>query len=107
MPRRLARLIGWIHSRLRVRRDPDADMAEEIRLHLEQRASEFVARGLTPEQARTAAHRQFGPVEPVKEACRDERRRARWFESLSRDVQSGLRILSASFHKSANVFRLY
>jgi predicted permease len=69
-------------------------MAEEIRLHLEQRASEFVAQGLTPEQARAAAHRQFGPVEPVKEACRDERRRVAWLETTWQDLRYGARSLA-------------
>jgi predicted permease len=69
-------------------------MAEEIRLHLEQRIGEFIAQGLTPEQARAAAHRQFGPVEPVKEACRDVQRSAPWLESVWQDLRYGVRSLA-------------
>jgi predicted permease len=68
-------------------------MAEEIRLHLEQRIAEFIAQGLSPDQARAAAYQQFGPVEPVKEACRDERRRPRRLESVARDLATAMRML--------------
>jgi hypothetical protein len=94
MPSWISRLIGGLRARLRLRPDPDADMAEEIRLHLEQRISEFLAQGLSPEQARTAAHRQFGPVGPVKEACRDERRRAVWIGTVWQDLRYGVRSLA-------------
>jgi predicted permease len=93
MPSRLSGLIGGLRARLGLRPDPDAEMAEEIRLHLEQRIAEFIAQGLSPAQARTAAHQQFGPVEPVKEACRDERRRAPFAESVGRDLRMSVRLL--------------
>jgi hypothetical protein len=68
-------------------------MAEEIRLHLEHRIREFVDRGFSEEQARVEAYRQFGPVESVKEACRDERRRPVWVESTWQDLRYGVRSL--------------
>jgi predicted permease len=91
---RMTRLLAWTRSRVRWRRDPDADLAEEIRLHLEARIRAFVAQGLTADQARAAAHRQFGPVEPVKEACRDERRRAAWIGTVWQDLRYGIRGLA-------------
>lgn len=51
----------------------DADMAEEMRLHLERRAEENLAAGMSPEDARYAALRRFGGVEQVKERCREQR----------------------------------
>lgn len=88
--RRLAR---WIGSRRRSRRETEADMAEEIRLHLEQRTREFLAQGLTPEQARTAARRRFGSVDAVKDACRDERRSAAWLGTCWLDLRHAARSL--------------
>jgi len=94
MPEWISRLIGMAKSRAGRRRDPDAELAEEIRLHLERRIQEFVDRGLSPEQAKAAAYRQFGPVEPVKEACRDERRRAVLVGTVWQDLRYGVRSLA-------------
>lgn len=68
-------------------------MAEEIRLHLEQRTSEYVADGLSPHEARYAALRRFGPVEPVRELARQQRPSA-WVEGLLRDARQAVRSLS-------------
>ena len=50
------------------------------------------ARGLTPEAARQAALRDFGGVEQVREACRDERGLP-FFETTTRDLRWSLRVL--------------
>ncbi len=50
----------------------DAEMAEEMRLHLERRIEENIAGGLSPEDARYAAQREFGGVEQIKERARDQ-----------------------------------
>ena len=45
----------------------DAEMAEEMRAHLEMQAAENVKRGMSPIEARYAARRSFGGVEQIKE----------------------------------------
>jgi hypothetical protein len=42
--------------------DVPRDVRSEIQFHLEMRAQEFVAAGLTPEAARLAATQAFGDV---------------------------------------------
>ncbi len=57
-----------------VRRDRvDAEMAEELRAHLDLQTAENIARGLSPADARHAALRAFGGVEQIKERARDQR----------------------------------
>jgi hypothetical protein len=56
------------------RRQADEELDEEIRYHLEQQIQEHIAKGLTPELARTTVLRAFGGVERRKEECRDMRR---------------------------------
>ncbi|MCX6953490.1 MAG: permease prefix domain 1-containing protein, partial [Verrucomicrobia bacterium] len=74
------------------RRRLDADLAEELRLHLEHRTEENIAAGMSPADARDAATRQFGGVEQVKERCRDARR---WtgLEQLLQDLRFAVRSL--------------
>ena len=68
-------------------------MAEEMRLHLEQRAEENIANGMSPEEARYAALRKFGGVEQAKELARDQRSWV-WFEQLRQDVRFAARGLA-------------
>lgn len=70
----------------------DADMAEELRAHLEMQEAENRGRGLSPDEARYAARRQFGGVEQIKERAR-EQRSGRWVEDLARDLRRSLRSL--------------
>ncbi len=46
-------------------------MTEEMRQHLEQRAVDFAADGLPPDEARLAAQRRFGNVAAIQERARD------------------------------------
>jgi hypothetical protein len=68
----------------------EADLDDELRFHLEAAIEENVARGMDPAAARTAALLEFGGVEQVKEACRDERGLP-WLETTARDVRWSLR----------------
>ena len=75
------------------RRSPlDAALDEEVRGHLDLLAAEYERRGLTPDDARHAARRAFGGVEPMKERYRD-RRGVSILSDLSRDVTFALRLL--------------
>jgi hypothetical protein len=55
------------------RRRLEAEMAEEMRLHLEARIQENITAGMQPDEARYSALRKFGGVEQAKERCRAER----------------------------------
>ena len=64
----------------------DAEMAEEMRAHLELQTQENLARGMVPDEARFAARRQFGGVEQVKERAREQRSLV-LLEHLVRDLR--------------------
>ncbi len=53
------------------RRDTEAEMAEEMRFHLEQRAAEYADDGLSATEARAAAQRRFGNTAALQEHARD------------------------------------
>jgi putative ABC transport system permease protein len=74
------------------RKKLDAEMAEELRGHLELQTERNLADGLSPEEARYAARRQFGGVEQVKEQARAQRGLV-WLENVLRDLALGARLL--------------
>ncbi|HEY1107869.1 MAG TPA: ABC transporter permease, partial [Opitutaceae bacterium] len=74
------------------RRNVEAEMAEEMRLHLERRTQEKMADGLPSEAARQAAQREFGGLAQMQERCRDERRFL-WLEQSAQDVRYAFRQL--------------
>ncbi|MGA2097640.1 MAG: ABC transporter permease [Candidatus Acidiferrum sp.] len=62
----------------------------ELQFHLEQQIADYIAAGMTREEAQRRANLEFGGVERFKEECRE----ARWenhLELLYRDLQSTLR----------------
>ncbi|HEY1109072.1 MAG TPA: ABC transporter permease [Opitutaceae bacterium] len=72
----------------------DADLSDELRLHLELRVQRNIEAGLSPDEARQAALRAFGGVEQIKERCRDERGRGwLWLEQSLQDVRQAGRSL--------------
>jgi predicted permease len=83
----LDRLLGT----LRPRRS-DADLQEELRLHMALAAEDAQRRGENPEQAARAARLRFGSVSQSMESMRD-RRGIPWLQDLIRDVRHGLRAL--------------
>lgn len=70
----------------------DRALDEELRYHLEREAERNRAGGLSTEEARLAALRNFGGVERAKEECR-EARGVRLIEDLGQDLRYGLRTL--------------
>ncbi len=62
--------MNWL-DRIRARRTVDADLAEEIAQHLEERIETLVREGRTPEAARRQARREFGSVAFIAERGRD------------------------------------
>jgi hypothetical protein len=51
--------MNWIRQTL-LRRQIDRDVDDEIQQHLEEKAAEFVAQGISPAAALLAARREFG-----------------------------------------------
>ena len=73
----------------------DADMEEEMRLHLELRVQERIRAGLSPEQARFAARRRFGNPTVLREMSHMAWG-WQWFERFLQDVSYGLRAMLRS-----------
>src|SRR5580704_11115320 len=73
----------------------DVELHNEIQTHLDLLAAEHVRRGMSPADARLAARREFGGVDQVKEAYRDQRG---WpfLESLVQDARYAIRNLRRS-----------
>ena len=63
----------------------------ELRFHLEKQIADYVAAGLSPEEARRRANLQFGALESVKQQSR-EARRASFIDTLIQDVRYALRL---------------
>jgi predicted permease len=74
------------------RRQLDADLEEEMRLHRELREQEHVERGLSPREAYYAAQRRFGNDLLLRERSRDMRGWS-WLENPLQDIRYGLRQL--------------
>lgn len=70
----------------------EADLDDEIRLHIELETEKNVRAGMTPADARRAAMRAFGGIEVTREAHRDGRG-SRWIEDFAADARVGRRTL--------------
>ncbi len=72
------------------RRTLELEMQAEMRDHLERATQRLIERGMTPEQARMEARREFGNVGSLQEQARDARG-SRWLEALVGDVRFAFR----------------
>jgi predicted permease len=61
------------------------DVDDELRYHVERQVAEYVARGMSPAEARTAALRAFGGVQRYKEEVEDEHA-FQLFDQLRQDL---------------------
>jgi putative ABC transport system permease protein len=77
------------------RNQVEQDLSEELQFHLEQKIHEYVAGGLTSEEARRQARREFGGLEQSMENCRDTRRVSQ-IQDCVQDLRFGLRLLRNS-----------
>lgn len=77
------------------RRAAEAEMEEEFRFHIEQATLRNMKRGMDPDEARRAAHVEFGGVERQKERTRDERG-IRLFVNSGQNLRYAWRILRKS-----------
>src|SRR5882724_12213245 len=85
---------AWFH-RLRGlfrKKNREAEMAEEIRQHLDGLIERNVAAGMPPEEAEQAALREFGGLEQIKEIAR-EQRVWMWLDEFFQDIRFGARML--------------
>jgi putative ABC transport system permease protein len=87
LPLRLRSLFG--------RNRVEQDLSEELQFHLEQKTQEYVASGLTHDEACRKARGEFGGIELSKENCRDTRR-VSYILDLLQDLGFGLRMLRKS-----------
>ena len=71
----------------------ERELEDELHGHLDSLADENIRRGMSPEEARYAARREFGGVEQAKESYR-ERRGLPFVETLLQDVRFGARLLT-------------
>jgi putative ABC transport system permease protein len=85
-----ARLRGLFeHKRL------ERELDEEVRFHLEMQIEDNLKAGMNPAEARYAAMRSFGGLEPMKETYR-ERRTFAVIESTAQDLRYAVRTLRKS-----------
>jgi len=87
----------WANRVLHVgrRRRIDRELDEEIRFHIDTRVEELQRRGLSSDEARTQARREFGSVIRMREESR-EAWRFSWLEDLAADLRYALRALRRS-----------
>src|SRR5579863_2054607 len=74
------------------REKAEAELASELRFHVEAQIESKVRAGMSPEAARKAVLREFGGVELAKEECRDARG-TQFLEQTWQDVRFGARML--------------
>ena len=88
---RIRELIGRLLNAV-WRSRAEAQLAREVRSHLDLLEERFLREGMAPEEARRAARRAFGGVEQAKEVQRDARSFL-WLDDARRDVGYALRTL--------------
>ena len=84
----LSRLLDVVLGRGR-----DERLAHEIQSHLDLLTDEYLARGMSPAEARAAARRAFGGVDQMKADYRDQRGLP-FLDALTQDVRFGARLLA-------------
>src|SRR5712692_10360520 len=84
--------INRLHGSLRKNRLED-QLDDELQFHIEMRTQEFMAAGLTAEEARRRALRMFGNQVLLKERTRDMDTIG-WIETLGQDLRYGVRMLA-------------
>ncbi len=83
----------WRRLLFYVRRDRfDSELEEEMRFHLEMKVEENLAAGISPDEARYAARRQFGNQTLLRDVSRDMWG-FRFLETIAQDLSYGLRMM--------------
>src|ERR1700730_1908627 len=98
IPLRLRALFRWAQA--------DQEVDDELRDHLERKTEEYVAQGMTQEEAHRRARLDLGGIEQTKEKCRDARH-VTWIQDVIQDLRHALRRLRmAPAFTSATVLTL-
>src|SRR5690348_2022583 len=84
-------MASWWH-RLLFRKKMEDKLERELSFHLDQHASDLMARGYDRQEARRQARIALGGPDQVKEQCRDARG-TRWLEDFWQDLRYALRTL--------------
>src|SRR5438270_12665497 len=87
VPLRLRTLCRWAQA--------DQELHDELREHLERKTEEYVAQGMTQEEAHRRARLDLGGIEQTKEKCRDTRR-VNWIQDFVQDLRFAMRMLRKS-----------
>src|SRR5262245_40401934 len=82
-------IIAWIRGL--AHREPDRNLDDELRFHLEMETAKLVRGGMPPDRAAAEARRRFGGVDRYTEELRDERS-GRLVEILAHDIRYALRV---------------
>jgi putative ABC transport system permease protein len=70
----------------------EGELEEEMSEHVEMQAQENLRGGMSREEARSVALREFGSRESIRQECR-EQRSGRWLEDVAQDARFGIRQL--------------
>jgi putative ABC transport system permease protein len=87
LTRTAAALRGWFRPHAL-----DAQVAEELRFHLERQIEANIAAGMTPDVARRAAHLAIGSIDALREESR-ARRPGALMHQIGRDLAFGMRLM--------------
>src|SRR2546426_6197458 len=77
------------------RKRGERELDDEVRFHLEMQIEDNLKAGMNPAEARRAALRSFGAVEPMKETYREQRALA-LVETTAQDIRYAMRTLRKS-----------
>jgi predicted permease len=81
----------WL-SRIFRKEQSEKQLDAELRFHLEKQFNDYVAAGVSPEEARRRAHLDFGGLESIKQQTR-ESHHGNLLETLLQDARYALRLL--------------
>jgi putative ABC transport system permease protein len=81
-----SKICGALHLRSGL----DSELSDEMQAHLDMMAAENVERGMSPDEARAAARRQFGNLTRTEEKAREAWQFPR-LETILQDIRYGLR----------------
>jgi putative ABC transport system permease protein len=87
IPLRLRSLFRWAQA--------DQELDDELRDHLDRKTQEYVAKGMTQEEAHRRARLDLDGIERTKGKCRDTRK-VNWIQDLIQDLRFAARMLRKS-----------
>src|SRR2546430_14985355 len=88
IPLRLRSLFRWTRA--------DQELNDELRDHLDRKTEEYVAQGMTRDEAHRRARIDLDGIKQTKEKCRDARR-VNWIQDLIQDLHGARRGISLWF----------